>query len=130
MIAILLTILCFTISYIILLLGRLKEYDAEVKKLNNKIVKLSNRLKVRKDKANKEIKPIKSQEEKDIEHISKYMSVSIDEAKKILKPLNLKSEKEYNEWIKTNSSKYLPVNLTQKYCKHNSWKGIPDFLGL
>ena len=83
MIAILLTILCFTISYIILLLGRLKEYDAEVKKLNNKIVKLSNRLKVRNNNTNKTIKPIKSQEEKDIEYISKYMSVSINEAEKI-----------------------------------------------
>ena len=80
MIAILLTILCFTISYIILLLGRLKEYDAEVKKLNNKIVKLSNRLKAKKSNT---IKPIKSQERKDIEYISKYMNVSTDEAEKI-----------------------------------------------
>lgn len=53
-----------------------------------------------------------------------------DEAKKILKPLNLKSEKEYKEWRKVNSIKYLPANLTQKYGKHNSWKGIPDFLSL
>ncbi len=68
---------------------------------------------------------------KDAEELSingKFLS--FDEAKKILKPLNLKSEKEYKEWRKTNSIKYLPVNLTQKYCKHNSWKGIPDFLGL
>ena len=42
----------------------------------------------------------------------------------------IKTEKEYKEWRKTNSIKYLPVNLTQKYGKHNSWKGIPDFLGL
>ena len=82
MIAILSTILCFTIGYIILLLGRLREYDAEVKKLNNKIVKLSNRLKVKKN-TNKDTKPSKSQEEKDIEYISKYMNVSIEEAKKI-----------------------------------------------
>ena len=80
MVAILLTLLCFTICYIILLRGRLKEYNAEVKKLNNKIVKLSNRLKVRKEKPTK---PIKTQEEKDIEYISKYMNVSIEEAKKI-----------------------------------------------
>ena len=80
MIAILTTILCFTISYIILLLGRLKEYNEEVKKLNNKIVKLSNRLKAKK---NNNIKPIKSQEQKDIEYISKYMNVSINEAEKI-----------------------------------------------
>ena len=80
MIAILSTLLVFTISYIILLLGRLKEYDAEVKKLNNKIVKLSNRLKAQKSKPTK---PSKSQEEKDIEYISKYMRVSIDEAEKI-----------------------------------------------
>lgn len=68
---------------------------------------------------------------KDAEELSingKFLS--FDEAKKILKPLNLKSEKEYKEWRKTNSIKYLPVNLTQKYGKHNSWKGIPDFLGL
>ena len=83
MIAILLTVLVFTISYIILLLGRLKEYDAEVKKLNNKIVKLSNRLKAKKSNNIKEIKPTKTQEEKDIEYISKYMNVSINEAKKI-----------------------------------------------
>ena len=79
MIALLSTLLVFTISYIILLLGRLKEYNEEVKKLNNKIVKLSNRLKVKKSNT----KPIKSQEEKDIEYISKYMNVSIEEAKKI-----------------------------------------------
>ena len=80
MIAILSTVLVFTISYIILLLGRLKEYNQEVKKLNNKIVKLSNRLKVKKSEPTK---PIKSQEQKDIEYISKYMNVSINEAKKI-----------------------------------------------
>ena len=83
MVAILLTLLCFTICYIILLRGRLKEYNEEVKKLNNKIVKLSNRLKVRKNNTNKTTKPTKTQEEKDIEYISKYMQVSIDEAKKI-----------------------------------------------
>lgn len=80
MIAILITILTFTIGYIILLLGRLKEYNEEVKKLNNKIVKLSNRLKAKKSN---NIKPIKSQEQKDIEYISKYMNVSIEEAEKI-----------------------------------------------
>ena len=80
MIAILLTLLVFTICYIILLLGRLREYNAEVEKLNNKIVKLSNRLKVRK---NKTTELIKSQEEQDIQDISKYMRVSIEEAKKI-----------------------------------------------
>ena len=80
MIALLATILTFTISYIILLLGRLKEYKAEVKKLNNKIVKLSNRLK---SKKSNNIKPIKTQEQKDIEYISKYMNVSINEAEKI-----------------------------------------------
>ena len=80
MVAILTTLLVFTISYIVLLRGRLKEYDAEVKKLNNKIVKLSNRLKAKKSN---NIKPSKSQEEKDIEYISKYMNVSINEAEKI-----------------------------------------------
>lgn len=79
MIAILTTILVFTISYIILLLGRLREYNEEVKKLNNKIVKLSNRLKVQKNNT----KPTKTQEQKDIEYISKYMNVSINEAEKI-----------------------------------------------
>ena len=80
MVAILTTLLVFTISYIVLLRGRLKEYDAEVKKLNNKIVKLSNRLKAKKSN---NIKPTKTQEQKDIEYISKYMNVSINEAEKI-----------------------------------------------
>ena len=80
MIAILATILVFTISYIILLLGRLREYNEEVKKLNNKIVKLSNRLKAKKSEPTK---PTKTQEQKDIEYISKYMNVSINEAEKI-----------------------------------------------